>query len=82
MPAVPAVTGERAHRSSLRMAIPSKGRMAEDTLDLLKVTSLIVCLFSGYKDIVESLLPHSCGLGPWLCTRHVTRGYEGFVHVM
>lgn len=42
----------RAERATLRMAIPSKGRMAEDTLQLLKVIFLALM----------AVLPWTCGL--------------------
>jgi ATP phosphoribosyltransferase len=40
---VPVLDGKVPERSEIRLGLPSKGRMASDTLDLLKVKSFL-CL--------------------------------------
>ncbi len=58
-PSSPAVSGARpykaAPRSALRMGLPSKGRMAEDTMDLLKVGQM--ALDCSEDAVLWSILP-------------------------
>ncbi|XP_035835196.1 ATP phosphoribosyltransferase 2, chloroplastic isoform X2 [Helianthus annuus] len=49
-------------RSEIRLGLPSKGRMASDTLDLLKIANLEVW-FQRPKDIVRKLLSGDLDLG-------------------
>ena len=48
---------ERTPRTSLRLAIPSKGRMAEDTLALLAVSTMSF-MFSGINMICNAHFQH------------------------
>ncbi|GLT68649.1 hypothetical protein SLA2020_408600 [Shorea laevis] len=56
------VDGRVVQRNENRLGLPSKGRMAEDTLDLLKLTNIEVW-FQRPKDIVRKLLSGDLDLG-------------------
>ncbi|XP_057465006.1 ATP phosphoribosyltransferase 2, chloroplastic-like isoform X4 [Actinidia eriantha] len=51
-----------AERNEIRLGLPSKGRMASDTLDLLKLSNLEVW-FQRPKDIVRKLVSGDLDLG-------------------
>lgn len=52
-------------RTTIRLALPSKGRMAEDSLGLMKVATFPG--FPTYPDHVEFLGEQSCQLGVPSC---------------
>ncbi|KAH7575807.1 hypothetical protein JRO89_XS02G0224700 [Xanthoceras sorbifolium] len=56
------VDGKVTERAEIRLGLPSKGRMASDTLDLLKLSNLEVW-FQRPKDIVRKLLTGDLDLG-------------------